>query len=673
MLRRSRQSNSILAVDFGSITTRVVLIDLVDGQYRLLTRTQVRTTLQPPADDVRIGLGWALANIEATIRRPLLGENDLIIPEENGQGIDEVVATSSAGRPLNAVLLGLMPDISISSARRALTGTYINVAATLSIAEPLDEEARINRILQARPDLIFISGGMDGGNEAAVLELVHLADLAAKLVPDDKPIILYAGNGEIAHLVEQQLIDSDAQVHIAKNVRPALLQEDLAVARLKLAQVYSDYVKRQPGGFGEVADWTQIGIVPTAQSVTNIIRWLGDDTKTSILHLDIGSATSTLAMSLRGEVRANIHSDLGMGHSFLSAIERLNRQQLLNWLPFELSEEELLDYAYNKILAPDTIPQTQRDLFIEYALARQIARHILHEAREGLNKASLGNLADLSSVITAGAVLTETAHPGIAAMLALDVLELEGDVALYADADNVMAALGAIAYTNPTAAVQVFDNQGINYLGVAFCPPGTARRGRRPAMRIQITLDSGRVIQKDLMPGELWTAPLPPGQNVSVDIRLGRGLRINNKRRIKQQVLTGTAGIIFDVRGRPLPFVPMKRRLETYTTWWKGVTNGHVASPTETVEAAQGTAEAKSENTRVRQNEIKSLQAFIQKAYRRAERDGGEEGTGRRRRRGKQPKASGKVAKGDKGSQPDVFEAESDAEDVSDWEELLRS
>jgi hypothetical protein len=64
--------NSIVAVDFGSVNTRIVLVDLVDGAYRLVARTMTRTTADDPLRDVAVGLFRGLDQLAAQTGRKLL-------------------------------------------------------------------------------------------------------------------------------------------------------------------------------------------------------------------------------------------------------------------------------------------------------------------------------------------------------------------------------------------------------------------------------------------------------------------------------------------------------------------------------------------------------------------------------------------------------------------------
>ncbi len=54
--------NSILVADIGSVHTRLVLIDMVEGQYRLIASSRARTTAEPPLNNVSLGLDHAAQN-----------------------------------------------------------------------------------------------------------------------------------------------------------------------------------------------------------------------------------------------------------------------------------------------------------------------------------------------------------------------------------------------------------------------------------------------------------------------------------------------------------------------------------------------------------------------------------------------------------------------------------
>lgn len=601
---------SILAADFGAANTRAILIDLVDGQYRLVASAKSRTTIAPPFNDVSVGLIWAISQIEAATHRQLFDDDGLLIPEVNGNGIDRLVITSSAARPLTAVLLGLMPNVSINSAMRALTGTYINVATTLSIGDQRDEEKQINQMLRVNPDLIFVSGGTDGGNEETVLRMARLAALAAQLAPEEQqPIVLYAGNSDLTEQVNAIFEASGVRLLVSPNVRPSLMKEELGNARIELARAFGDHIARQPGGFEPLAE---VGITPTAQGVSNVIRWLSERYERVPMHIDVGSSTSTLVYGYQNDVIANIYSDLGLGQSLLATIERIGFDNVADWLPFEISEAALLNYAHNKALRSDLVPQSIGDLMVEFAVLRMIMRTLLEEAREAAERSAYGPLMSPSPLLISGSSLTDGLHPGIAIMLVMDAFEVFGMIDVYADPYGVVPAVGTIAYFDPTIAVQVYDNHGVNFLGTVFAPVGQTRGN---AMKIKVTFDDGIVHQQDIASGDIISLPGRVGQSAEVNIRMSRGLTLDGKRRIKRKVRVGAAGIIFDARGRPLNDIPLEKRAATYERWWRAVTHGQLVL----VAPAEYEMDANADDLKQRLRETDGLKNTIRKAILEAE------------------------------------------------------
>ena len=58
--------NVILATDCGSTTTKAILIEKINGQYRLTARGEAPTTVEAPAEDVTRGVINSIAEIDAS-------------------------------------------------------------------------------------------------------------------------------------------------------------------------------------------------------------------------------------------------------------------------------------------------------------------------------------------------------------------------------------------------------------------------------------------------------------------------------------------------------------------------------------------------------------------------------------------------------------------------------
>ncbi|MBN2305364.1 MAG: glutamate mutase L [Anaerolineae bacterium] len=562
--------NSVLVGDMGSVHTRLVLIDLVEGQYRLIASSRARTTAAPPLGSASIGLEFAARHMSELIGRTLISEDSeslFYMPESSGHGVDAFLATSSAGRPMRAFLVGVTPEISMVSGRRVLGGSYISIVDTLCPDDQRSEEEKINTLLTNQPDLILIVGGTDDGADDILIEQVALVKTALSLIRyGTMPSVLYAGNRALQRRV-RELLEPHTEVFVAQNVRPTLRDERLFPAQIELAFAYDAYRSKPASGFQTVGTQSSVGVVPTAQGIISALRYMGELQEQGIgpLFVDVGSANSAIVSTVNKQVQFGIRTDLGVGHNLVSAFEAITLERLRDWLPFDISDDELWDYAQNKQLRPATVPATTEELMIEQAAAREILRLLQDDVRPAWETAS-DLLPDFQPIIAAGAVLTEAQHPGISALLLLDALQPVGQVDLRLDPHNLVSALGVIAYLKPVITVQAFESGGLVNLGTAFCPLGRVRPSQ-DAMQIRIRLENGQTFERTVKGGDMWLASMLPGLKAQVTVKLGRGLTINGKRRIKTVVTAGTAGIIFDARGRPFVQPRPRDRAARFMEW----------------------------------------------------------------------------------------------------------
>jgi uncharacterized protein (TIGR01319 family) len=572
--------NSILAVDFGSVHTRAILIDLVEGVYQLVAQAEERTTGGFPIADVGVGFRRVAQQLSAVTGRRLLDDNGTIItPEQmDRSGVDAFIATASIGRPLRTVLIGLTPDMSIASALRAAAGTYVNIVDVISLNDARSAQDQLNAIIMARPDLLFITGGTEDGARAPVLERAQIARLALRLLPS-KISVLYAGNSALASQIHE-MFDNVATVFLADNVRPSLEGESIEGAQAQLASAFDSSTEQRGLGFEEIGLMSRVGVLPTAGSYHAIVGYLGQTAgRGGVLAVDVGSAVSTLSASVGGHAATTIRTDLGVGRSAPGVVASAGLDAVRRWLPFYATDNEILAYALNKAARPATIPDDHRSLYLEHALLRAAMSALLQAARptwtpeqamDDLRKP----LPYFERVVGAGAALTGTGRPTLAAMLLLDALQPVGVVELQADANALIPALGALARLKPEAVVQVLDSGGLENLGTCICLSGLPHHGAVVA-RVSVTTAHGETEKFSVRGGDLWVYPLSIGVNAMVRVSVaGRGVSINGRRSLKFSVAGGSAGLIIDARGRPLPLATDLKALASQIPEWYAQATG---------------------------------------------------------------------------------------------------
>jgi len=576
------ESSSILAADFGSVYTRVLFIDAVDGVYRLVARAVVRTTAGFPVGDITQGLRAAIEEIQNITGRTLLDEaGGVIFPEGlNRRGVDYFLATASGGRSLRAVLVGLMPGVSLESARHAVEGSYINVVDTLSLKDDRSDEAQLNAVLLADPDLIFVTGGTDGGAVDPLWEVLDVVKLAVASMPQgQRPSIIFAGNSRAA-LQISEAFEPLTRLFIADNVRPSLEEENLRSAQVRIGQAFDSYKEALGGGYDKVGAMSSIGLLPTAQSYRTVSRFLGkaDDDVDNLIVVDVGSASSVLSTyedRAPEESKSQIRTDIGLGTAAAALVESVPMERFRRWLPFSMAKADLLNYALNKGLRPGSVPQNRNELYIEHALLRVGIEEMLYDQRPAWRS----DMPYIDRIIGVGSALAATGTPGLSAMLLMDALQPHGITELYTDDSGLIAAMGAISYVVPEAVVQLSDPDNLNYLGTVFSLEGNPRYGEKVG-EYRIDYPGGDYGEGDITGGAIYLLDLPIGQEATVRVSgLRRGVRINGRGRVRLKVTGGSSGVIIDARGRPIPLEASLADRARYITAWYEFVSG-VEHPT---------------------------------------------------------------------------------------------
>jgi hypothetical protein len=579
------ESNSILTADFGSVYTRVLLIAPVDGVYQVVARAITRSTNGFPINDVALGLQQAIKQIEAVTGRKLLTDEGTIIRPEgrDRRGVDHFLATSSSGRSLRTILIGLMPDVSLESGRNAVEGNYIDILDTLSLRDNRDEEDQLNAVILNDPDLLFITGGTDGGAVDPLWRVLNVVKLAVASMDENKrPIVIYAGNNRAIQSVQDNF-EPLTRVFIADNVRPTLKEEFLRSAQLRINQAFDTYKEGQEHGFRKISSMSSIGLLPTAQSYRTISRYLGtiDKSVDTLVVLDVGSASSVLStfqQNVAEESKSQIRTEIGIGQSAPALVDGVDIDRFRRWIPFAIARADLVNYALNKRLRPGTLPSNHEDLYLEHALLRVGVETMLEDQRPDWRT----NPPQIDRIIGAGSTIAEVGTPALAAMLLLDALQPHGITELYTDPNGLVAAMGALTYIVPEAVVQLAEGDSLDYLGTAFSLEGLPRYGEKVG-KYQIEYKNGEKVEGVITGGAIYVIPLALGRTATIRISgLRRGVRLAGRSGARRKVRGGAAGLIIDARGRPIPLeLELADRARYITAWYEFVSGVEHPTPDE--------------------------------------------------------------------------------------------
>jgi len=548
--------SSILAADFGSSLTRVVLFDVVDGEYRVVAHASGRTTQGYPDDDLNVGLRRLLSNITKVTGRQFYNQiGRVVTPEDrNRNGVDYFITTASAGRPIRAIVVGLVPEISITSALRAMSGTYVETVAEFHLRDGYSEEDRLNAIILGRPDLIFVAGGTNDGAVTALKEILGVVELGLKIQDEDlRPPLLYAGNKALQGYISETFGDL-TEVLMSGNIRPKMERESFDSAQAALGKAYDEHRETHGVAFGTVGEMSSTGILPTAQSYGLITEYYAQTHKANIVAMDIGSTSAVLAASFHGQTSTQISTTKGLGQSAVTLIDDVGEDAIAKWLPYYPTGSEIRNYALNKLARPASIPMNERHLFMEQAMIRTAMRQMVEAGRhtwKGVPQSGL--LPHIETVIVGGSALQGTGNAPYDMMLIADCLQPVGITEIKVDRHGVIPAMSAIARVQPDAAVQIMDGNSLEHMGTLISLEGQAS-GISPDTVVATMVveniqdeETGKSLSKDITVNSLFSLPVPLNFELKLRIKCKRGFKINGKSRLRQTIF-GT--VLIDARGR---------------------------------------------------------------------------------------------------------------------------
>jgi hypothetical protein len=568
-----QEPESLLAVDVGTVSTRVALFDVVESQYRLLGVTTAPTTAEFPFLDVSEGIHHAVETLGTIVARSLLDDKgSLILPSRpDGNGVDVAVLSFSLTADVRTALVGLLPEYSLRSVRNLARSAPVRVAAEVSLGDGQSEESLLDVLIRARPDLIVIAGGTEGGASQALLQTLEVVGLSVHLFSvDTRPQILFVGNGEVADRVRELLKDVGA-VYVGPNVRPSLEIESIDGSRTELNHRVVELLRTKISGLDEPLSWTAGALTPGALGIGTIVRFLGQAYEGSkgVLAASIGAGSTILAASFGPTVDLSVRPDLNLGRETVGLLEHCALEEIVRWLPVDLSDDHVRDYLYNKSLYPRSVPATVEDLWIEQAVARQLLRVAVQAAAPSwhLRRARPwpALLPLLEPILGAGSVLARAPRAGQAALMLLDGLEPAGITTLVLDAHGLLPLLGAAARVNPLAVVQVLSSSSFPSLGTVVAPAGRGRQGET-AMRYTLAYESGRQVRGQVLAGSIEVLPLPMGEKARLAVQPSRRFDLGLGGAGHGGTITvsgGLVGVILDARGRPL-VLPAEREKQRH-------------------------------------------------------------------------------------------------------------
>lgn len=586
MKTNPEQLHTVLVTDCGSTTTKALLFQKTPQGWRQTFRGEAPTTVEEPVADVTVGALNAFTEVEELsgrriLKKELEGEKPPFVETSDSpsQGIDLYLSTSSAGGGLQMMVAGVVKEMTTESAERAALGAGAIVLDAISADDGREEHERIERIRHLRPDIVLLTGGVDGGSKNHVIEVAEIL-LAASPRPRFgdtlKLPVIYAGNKDAADEVKE-ILGKAAQVNVVENVRPTLEQENLHPAREAIHDFFLTHVMSHSPGYGKLLSWSPVPILPTPAAVGDMTLRHAQREKIQVLCVDIGGATTdvfSVFKNTEGEDIFNrtVSANLGMSYSVANVLIEAGVQNISRWLPYEISDHEVRDRLRNKMIRPTSIPQTLEDLWLEQAVCREALRLSLSHHRSlavGLSgvqqrrgiadifaqKSSRYDLVDmmkLDLVIGSGGVLSHAPHRLSAALMMLDGFELQGLTQVSVDSIFMMPHLGVLCSVHPAAADEIFIHDCLVNICHALVPVfPSSLKPHIPLAEVFADgrslghIERGAVRVMDLLPGSTVKLTVEP-KDRRIDVGAGPG------ETLEREINVGQFGLLADGRNRPI-------------------------------------------------------------------------------------------------------------------------
>src|SRR6478672_3392026 len=412
-------SSLAILIDFGSTFTKLVAVDLERAE--LIGRAQAPSTV---ATDVREGLLQALA---------LLHEHHRVFDHQPKElsvlAGTTVLASSSAAGGLRIAVVGNVPGLTVEAANQAALGAGAKIVGSSAFKLAAGQ---IVEIEQLRPDMILLTGGVDGGDTATILHNARVLADSALSVP-----VVVAGNQTIAGEVAQILQTGKKEILPVQNVMPKAGTLAVESAREAIRQLFMERITHAKG-LDEVKEFVSV-VLPTPMAVLEGVRLGADGTGEEkgwgdILLLDVGGATTDVHsvgfgypagenVISRGlaesYAKRTVEGDLGIRFNAATILHRVGLEKLASDLQLGFPEltvdsESVREYIERISQQTESVPTEKWHLAADAVLARAavdlaIARHVGRRerivAREGEAWVHYGkDMRDTHTLIGTGGV-----------------------------------------------------------------------------------------------------------------------------------------------------------------------------------------------------------------------------------------------------------------------------
>jgi uncharacterized protein (TIGR01319 family) len=478
----------VLTIDFGSTFTKGSLFDL--AQERMVATAYEPSTVE---SDVTIGLRSVFSRLSEHTSCDL-------------RRIPARVCSSAAGG-LRMVVVGLVPSLSLEAAQRAALGAGAKIVG--AFGHKLSRSV-LSSLAAARPDLILLAGGIDGGDEETILHNAHaLAALGLQ-----SPIIV-AGNQFVAEDCVSILSQAGRNATLAANILPEIDRVEVDEVHQLIRELFVKHITQAKGIERVERELNLVSpIIPTPAAVLRACRLLAEGPPNraglgEVVVVDVGGATTDIHSASGGAptrpgvirrglpdlfLKRTVEGDLGVRINAVTIVDRTGADAICSFAnglqPVELSTADVRTYVEKVSADPDYVPRTAQESALDAALARSaikiaIQRHAgtIKEVYTGSGLALVQygkDLGDVSTVVGVGGVIAygehaEFALQGIISTADIPVALAPNQPKFLIDGSYLLYGIGLLAEEFPQAAFNIANK-------VLLPPPSSAKASHSAAI-----------------------------------------------------------------------------------------------------------------------------------------------------------------------------------------------
>lgn len=590
----------ILATDVGSTTTKARLFRKIGGEYRFVCSGEAPTTVEKPFEDITMGILNAAREVEELSGLRFIakdGKLKIRKTRDEKNGVDLYVSTSSAGGGLQMIVFGVTRSITGESAERAALGGGAIVMNVITLDDGKPSFEKIESVRFLRPDIVLISGAVDGGpvNKCVELgEILLMADPKPRFGVSFRLPVIYAGNKDARDQVSNLLKDKFI-VEPVDNIRPSVESENADPCRNAIQRQFMEHVMSHAPGYEKLATWVGAPIMPTPYAEGMMFQTVAKAYNTNVIGVGLGGATTNVYSIYDGKFVRTVSANLGMSYSICNVVKEAGIENVCRWIPFSIEHEAVYNMALNKMIRPTTLPQTLEELFVEHAVAREAIRiafnhhkslakglrgvHPVGEEFEIFTRKAAGyetyiDMLKVGLIGGTGGLLSRAPRRCQSALILIDAFQPEGVTKLIQDSVFMMPHLGVLSTVHSRAAMEIFEKDCVVRLGTCIAPRGIMQERDVEVFRVELHMPNGSIIRESLKPGEIKRVSLQPSEKAAAilyphkEFDLGAGFG----KTVKTDVEGGVVGLILDARGRPLA-LPQdeKTRKNLLIKWFKAM------------------------------------------------------------------------------------------------------